>query len=81
MKRNKTGISLTGDLLYPLVCGRPAVIRTHRHILCTAPVVLFNARQGNTVRFETETTVYYLHLRPFPHTAICPLPTALPLCA
>lgn len=77
MKRNKTGISLTGDLLYPLVYGKPAFIRTRERVLRTPPVVLFNAWQGNTVQFETENTVYYLHQRPFPHAAICPLP----LCA
>ena len=77
MKENKTGISLTGDLLYPLVRGKPAFIRTSKRVLRTPPVVLFDAWQGNTVRFETENTVYYLHPRPFPHAVTCPLP----LCA
>ena len=74
----KKSTTLHGTLLYPLMVGHCAMIRSHGQFLRTSRIVAIHSYTTEEIRFETMNTNYTLLLSPVSQTvAVSPFLTCM----
>ena len=81
MKKLKKEIHLNGSLLRPLTIGQGVLLHAGGKIYHTSRVQAIHEQTEESIHFETLNSEYHLSMRPFPLTAISPLPVRLAACA
>ena len=66
MNQQKKTLCIAGSMLLPIEIGEPALIREHDGgYRCTSTVLSMDKVSEDEIKFETQNTLYMLHLTPY----------------